>query len=53
MRCSLARTGSSPAARRRKPKLRVSWHGSESVIGVLDRHALTRLEQRLSGRGAS
>lgn len=39
--------------RRRKPKLRVSWHGSESVIGVLDRGALTRLEQRLSGRGAS
>ena len=39
--------------RRRKPKLHVSWHGSESVIGVLDRDALTRLEQRLGGHRAS
>jgi hypothetical protein len=39
--------------RRRKPKLRVSWHGSESVIGVLERDALARLEEHLTRHAAS
>jgi len=39
--------------RRRKPKLRVSWHGADSVIGVLERDALTRLEQHLTRHPAS
>lgn len=34
--------------RRRKPKLRVTWHGSESVIGLLDPDALSRLERHLT-----
>jgi hypothetical protein len=39
--------------RRRRPKLRVTWHGSESVIGVLDRDATSRLQETLSGHGIS
>jgi len=39
--------------RRRKPKLRVSWHGTESVIGVLERDALARLEQHLTAHRAA
>jgi hypothetical protein len=37
--------------RRRRQKLRVTWHGSESVIGVLDRDALSRLLETLAGHG--
>jgi hypothetical protein len=39
--------------RRRRPKLRVSWHGSESVIGVMERDALSRLEQHLTAHQAA
>ena len=37
--------------RRRRQKLHVTWHGSESVIGVLDRDALSRLHETLAGHG--
>jgi hypothetical protein len=39
--------------RRRRPKLRVTWHGSESVIGILDRDATSRLQETLSSRSVS
>jgi hypothetical protein len=39
--------------RRRRQKLRVTWHGSESVVAVLDRDALPRLHETLAGHGAS
>lgn len=39
--------------RRRRAKLRVTWHGSESTIGVLDRDALSRLEETLARHGIS
>lgn len=39
--------------RRRKQKLRVTWHGTDCVIGVLDREALTRLEQHLTTHRAT
>lgn len=32
-------------------KLRVTWHGAESVVGGLDRKALVRLQQHLQDRG--
>ena len=38
--------------RRRRQKLRVTWHGAESVISVLDQDALSRLEQYLTAGGA-
>jgi hypothetical protein len=37
--------------RRRWQKLRVTWHGAESVISVPDRDALPRLHQHLTGGG--
>ncbi len=37
--------------RRRWQKLRVTWHGAESVISVPDRDALSRLHQHLTGGG--
>jgi hypothetical protein len=37
--------------RGRRAKLRVTWHGSVSTIGVLDREALPRLQGTLAGRG--
>jgi len=39
--------------RRRRPKLRVTWHGSVSTIGVLDRDALPRLQETLASHGIS
>lgn len=39
--------------RRRRAKIRVTWHGSESTIGVLDRDALPRLHEILAGHGIS
>ncbi len=39
--------------RRRRQKIRVTWHGSESSIGVLDRDALPRLHEILLGHGIS
>ncbi len=38
--------------RRRRPKLRVSWHGAESIISALDQDALSRLHQHLTAGGA-
>jgi hypothetical protein len=35
--------------RRRRQKIRVTWHGSASTIGVLDRDALPRLHEILAG----
>ena len=37
--------------RRRRAKLRVTWHGSESTVGLLDRDALSRLQETLAGHG--
>jgi hypothetical protein len=31
-------------------KLRVTWNGSETLIGAADRHSLSRLQQLLAGR---
>jgi hypothetical protein len=39
--------------RRRRQKIRVTWHGSESTIGVLDRDALPRLHELLASHGIS
>jgi len=39
--------------RRRRAKLRVTWHGSESTIGVLDREALSRLHETLTAHSIS
>jgi hypothetical protein len=39
--------------RRRRPKLRVTWHGSESTIGALDQEALCRLHDTLAGHSIS
>jgi hypothetical protein len=39
--------------RRRRAKLRVTWHGSESTIGLLDRDALSRLYETLAGHRIS
>jgi hypothetical protein len=39
--------------RRRRQKIRVTWHGAESTIGVLDRDALPRLHEILAGHGIS
>jgi hypothetical protein len=39
--------------RRRRAKLRVTWHGLPSTIGVLDRDALSRLHDTLAGHGIS
>jgi len=39
--------------RRRRAKLRVTWHGSESTIGALDRDALSRLHETLSSHSIS
>jgi hypothetical protein len=39
--------------RRRRQKIRVTWHGSESTIGVLDRDALPRVHEILAGHGIS
>lgn len=39
--------------RRRRPKLRVIWHGSESVIGLLDRDAIERLQEYLAAHRIS
>ncbi|HTP18117.1 MAG TPA: hypothetical protein VMJ65_00845 [Solirubrobacteraceae bacterium] len=39
--------------RKRRAKLHVTWHGSESVIEVLDRDALPRLYETLAGHGIS
>jgi len=36
--------------RRRRQKLRVTWHGAESVISLHDQGALARLERHLTGR---
>lgn len=38
--------------RRRKQRLRVTWHGSDSLIWVPDRDALARLHRKLAGGGA-
>jgi hypothetical protein len=38
--------------RRRKQKLRVSWHGSDSLIWVPDRDAFARLQRKLAGHDA-
>ncbi len=38
--------------RRRRQKLRVTWHGVASVISVPDRDALPRLQQHLTAGGA-
>jgi hypothetical protein len=35
--------------RRRRPKLRVTWHGAESVIEALDHDAAVRLQDHLTG----
>lgn len=35
--------------RGRTQKLRVTWHGTASLISLHDRDALARLERRLSG----
>lgn len=40
------------AGRRRKHKLRVTWHGSESLIQVPDQDALLRLERHLAAHPA-
>jgi hypothetical protein len=32
-------------------KLRITWHGAESVVGGLDRRAIARLQQHLKDRG--
>ena len=37
--------------RGRRAKLRVTWHGSVSTIGILDREALPRLQETLAGQG--
>jgi hypothetical protein len=37
--------------RRRRQKLRVTWHGTENLISPHDRDALARLERHLTGRG--
>jgi len=39
--------------RRRRAKIRVTWHGSESTIGILDREALSRLQAILTDHGIS
>jgi hypothetical protein len=39
--------------RRRRAKLRVTWHGAESTIGLLDRDALSRLHETLAGHSIS
>jgi hypothetical protein len=39
--------------RRRRQKIRVTWHGAESTIGVLDRDALPRLREILARHGIS
>lgn len=39
--------------RRRKQKLRVSWHGAECLIGVPDQDSLSRLERHLTGQRTS
>jgi len=39
--------------RRRRPKLRVTWHGSASTIGALDRDALLRLHDTLAAHRIS
>ena len=38
---------------RRRQKLRVTWHGTESVISLHDRDALARLESHLTGHEIS
>ncbi len=38
--------------RRRKQKLRVSWHGSDSLIWVPDKDAFARLHRLLAGHAA-
>jgi hypothetical protein len=38
--------------RRRRQKLRVSWHGVECVVSALDQDALSRLHQHLTARAA-
>ena len=35
--------------RRRRQKLRVTWHGAPSVIGAPDQEAMSRLQQHLTG----
>ena len=37
--------------RGRRAKLRVTWHGSVSTIGILDREALPRLQETLAAQG--
>ncbi|HEY1521158.1 MAG TPA: hypothetical protein VGF91_32330 [Solirubrobacteraceae bacterium] len=39
--------------RRRRQKLRVTWHGTENVISLHDRDALARLESHLTGHEIS
>lgn len=38
--------------RRRRQKIRVTWHGAESIISALDQDALSRLQQYLTAGGA-
>lgn len=38
--------------RRRKQRLRVTWHGSDSLIWVPDRDAFAHLHQKLADGGA-
>ena len=39
--------------RRRRQKLRVTWHGTESVVALHDRDAVARLERHLRGDRAA